>query len=107
MADSNNLAAEKLLPRFVESIECRVGTYGHIPIVEIVETIGGIGHFAQCGSIPVSHDAIGVHHIVERETRGDVDVFEELERGINRDAVMHTIAPVLDEVGMEQLILFR
>ena len=57
--------------------------------------------------VPRAHDLIGVHAVGEVERGIDVQIVEERERAADRYLVLHAVLPVLDEVGVQQLFLFR
>ncbi|EJX09266.1 hypothetical protein EVA_02626 [gut metagenome] len=104
MADGLDLVAEDLLQRFVETVERRVHRYAYAPVIEVVEAVGRVAHLHLPLRIPVAFHTFGVHDVAEREVRRYVDVFEQLEGRVHRDAVLQTVAPVLDDVRFEQFV---
>ena len=107
MSESQDLASEERFPRFVETIERCVHRNAEAPVVEVVEAVGCVSHLALFVSVPRAVDALGIHDVSESEGRRDVDVFEQLERSIDGNAVLHAVAPVFDEVRFEELVFLR
>ena len=107
VADGHNLIAEEFGQGFVETIERCVHRDAYVPVVEVVEAIGRIAHFALGLLVPTALHPAGIHDVAEGEVGRDVDILEQLERGIDGHAVLHTVAPVLHEVRLEELVLLR
>ena len=83
MADGHNLLAEEFGQGFVEAIERCVHRDTYVPVVEVVEAIGRIAHFALGLLVPTALHPAGIHDVAEGEVGRDVDILEQLERGID------------------------
>ena len=107
MADCLNLVAEDLLARCPESIYLRTGCQRQAPVIDVVEAVDGVGALLRGRVVPGPVDLLGVHAVGEAQRGRDVDDVEEREVGLYGDGVLQSVAPVVDEVGVEQLVLLR
>ena len=107
MADAVDLVAEQLAPGHPEAIELRRCRERQAPVVDVVQTVDGVGHLTLVDVVPRAHDLVGVHAVGEVERGIDVQIVEERERAADRYLVLHAVLPVLDEVGVQQLFFFR
>ena len=88
----------------VHTVDLGVERKTEVVVVHAVEAPNGIALYDLLNGIPTLLDAVGVPAFGVVERRGDIDVAQDVERGGYRDGVTHTVAPILDEVGVEQLI---
>ena len=107
MADGLDLVAEDLLARCPESIYLRTGCQRQAPVIDVVEAVDGVGALLRGRVVPGPVDLLGVHAVGEAQRGCDVDDVEEREVGLHGNGVLQSVAPVVDEVGVEQLVLLR
>ena len=104
MADGYNLVAEELFPGHVHTIQLGGCTDTETPVVDIIESVNGIGHLSLRTLVPVAHHLVGVHTVGEVERRIDIQVVEQGEIATDGDVVLHTITPVSRQTGVEQQV---
>ena len=104
MTDKSYPTTEQLFPRLVETIELRGGRQAHIPVVGIIEAIGGVAHLLLVFSIPRLLHTIGVHTVVEVKFGIQGNGIEQSEIGLNRNAMVEAVPPVFYQIRMQQLI---
>ena len=97
MADCLNLVAKEFSPRCVEHIQFGRCAHTEIPVVDIIESVDGVGHLLLSCIIPRTIDLVGVHTVGEVERRIDVQIVEQGEVATDWDVVLHTIAPITRE----------
>ena len=107
VADGYDLAVEEAQHGFVHTVERGVGRYAEVPVVEVVEAVSRVAQFLLLLRVPRAVDALCVHDVAERDGGRNVDILEQLERCIDRHAVGHAVAPVLDKVRLEELAFLR
>ena len=107
MADAVDFVAENFSRWNPEAIELRRCRNRQVPVIDIVQAINRVGHFLLRAFVPRAHDFRGVHAVGEVERGVDVQVVEQRERAADGDLVLHSVAPVLDEVRLEQLVFLR
>ena len=105
MADPVYPIAEQLAVRNPEAINLRTHPHAHVPVIYVVEAVGGIAHLLLGGSIPRFLHLVGVHTVGEVERWRYVEILEEGERCAHRNLMLPSVAPILDEGTMHQLIL--
>ena len=105
VADSLNPVAEYLAVRRPETINLGRETHAHVPVVHVVESVGGIANLFLGGCVPRLRNLVGIHAVGEVERWRHVQVLEERERGADRYLVLPSVAPVLDERAVHQLVL--
>ena len=89
----------------VGAIEFGVGGNREAVVIDIVEAEHRVAHSHLAVSIPRLLHLVTVHTVGEVERRRDVQVVEERERGTDGHLMTHTVAPVLDETLLEELVL--
>ena len=102
VADGLDMVAEEAAPGLVETIKGGVRTDRRVPVVEVVEACLVAYLFGLRGGVPTLLLALHVGASAQAEGGRDVDVFEQLEVGIDGDAVVHAVAPVAHEAGLEE-----
>ena len=101
MANGQNLTLEQFGGGFVKTVEGGIRRNGYAPVVQVVKAVGGVAHFLLQFLAPRTVDAGGVHDVAEGERRLNVDVLKKLEGSVDGYVVLHTIAPILNEVRLE------
>ena len=73
----------------------------------MVETVDGVAHHCLFHLVPtlLHLPCVPASFVVERWHH--VDVFQHLERCLNRNRVLDTVLPVLDQVALQQFVLLR
>ena len=106
MTDRLNLAVALLLREVEHTIDGRRGRDRKIVVVEAVESILGrqrVG--AVRDGVPLVLLTLEVPLLVPVERGGEVDVVEEVERGRDRDRVLHAVAHVFERSFREDFVL--
>ena len=92
--------------RLIHAIDLGVDADASRIIIDAVETIDGIGvHHLLVHRIPVFLDFLRVPTFCIAEAGCHVEILEQREGGTDRYFVLHTIAPILDIVFLEDLIV--
>ena len=99
------LVAENLTVGYPESVEGGRHGQTEVPVVHIVESVGSVSHHGLLVLVPRLFHLVGVHTVGKGELWRYGNVLEEREVGGNRYAVFPSVAPVLDEVAVHELVL--
>ena len=87
-----------------ESVYSRIEVNRHVPVIDIVESLYGVEYLLLCVLIPRTLDALGVHAVSEIEGRRNIDVFGQIESGLDRYGVHPAVAPFASEIGLEDTV---
>ena len=91
-----------------ESIEGRRSRNRSTIVVDPVESVGGVLRYDPSQLLVILlRDLVGVPTLLVADRWRDVQILEEGEGGTDRNGVLHGIAPVPDQVGLEQEVLLR
>ena len=107
VTDAVNLITENLAVGDEEAVELGGERDTHIPIVHIVESRKSIDALNLFFFVPRTLVFLRQHLVVEIERGVDVQVLEEIEAGVGADVMVHTVAPVLRQTRLHELLLFR
>ena len=99
-----DLVAENLLVGLEKSIHFRVGRKTEVVVIDSVETVDGVVDDLIELLVVALHDLLSVPSLCIVELRSDVDVVEEIECGADGYVVLHTVSPVLDKAGLQDLV---
>ena len=105
VADPVYPVAEQLAVRNPEAVKLGRESYAHVPVIYVVESVGGIANLFLRSGIPRFLHLVGVHTVGEVERRIHVEIFEEGEGCTHRNLMLPSVSPVLDERTVHQLIL--
>ena len=105
--DGHDFITENFSTRGPETVELRIGRHTHPPIVHVVEAIRRVGLLHLSCHVPRAHHFVGIHPVGERERRIQTDELQHCETSAHWNTVLHTVAPILDEVRPKEPILLR
>ena len=106
MPDHLHTIAKELLPRLVKAVERRTHRERRTEVVQVIEAVSSVCiDDALLRLVPLLLHARGVPVGRIADRRRDLDIVKEVEGGGDRYRVLHTIAPVLDQIALEDQIL--
>ena len=100
-----NLVAEYLAARSEEAVELCRRTDRHVIVVHVVESVYRVARLFLCSLVPRAHNLVRVHAVLEVERWRHVDIVEQGEVSTDWDRVVPSVAPVLYQVRLEELVL--
>ena len=102
-----DLITEELTTGNIEAVELGLGRDAHVVGIVIEETRHRIGHLLLSLTIPrfllLPEDGIAI----EIDGGCEADVIKGREAGGNRNGVRHTVAPILRQAGVHQLVFLH
>ena len=104
VADGLDLVPKDLSVRDIGTIELRARRQAHVPVIDIVESIGRVGYLHLSGCIPRPGHLIRIHPVGQAELRSNIDIIEQGKAGIDGNAMLESVLPILDQAGMEELV---
>ena len=107
MAYGLYLVAEELAAGYPEAIHLCRHAYACRPVVDVMETIGGVAHLLLRCRVPRTVYLVRVHAVGEREGGVDVKIVEQREAAAQGYVVLEAVAPVFHEVGVHKPVLLR
>ena len=90
---------------FEETIDLSAQRHAKIEVKDIIETIGSIPDNRTGIGIPLLSYLAGVHAVIHRDVGRQVEVLKDIECRLYGNRVHHTVAPILDQVLVQELIL--
>ena len=96
----------KEFQRFEEAINLGTQRHRNIKVKNVVKTVSRIPDHSTCIRIPLLPDLAGIHSVIHRDWRRDIEVFHGNERCLSLHRVTHTVAPILHKTFMEEFVLF-
>lgn len=89
------------------AIELCAGAKAQVPVIDIIKAIHLFAFFLLRGHIPRMECLVAIHAVGEIERGVDVDIIKQGEAAADRDAVLHAVAPILDQIRVKQFTFFR
>ena len=91
----------QFLPQFAqefhglkETINLGAQCHAEVEVKDVVETIGRIPYHSTGVRVPLLTYLAGVHAVVHRQRRCDVEVLEHVEGGLHRYGMAHAVEPL-------------
>ena len=107
MTDGLYLVAEEFAAGGIEAVELCIDIQRDIPVIDVVEARHRVGHLLLVLLVPVLLRPSEEHTVCEVETGGDIHIAQSREGGLDGDAVLDAVLPVLGQTGVQDPVFLH
>ena len=95
--------------RIIHTVYLRIDTQAGIVVIHTMKTVNRIGSYFPAASsgirVPVFHDLARIPAFGIADRRRYIEVLEQCESGTDRNLMLHTVFPVLYQIGFKQQVV--